>query len=221
MSTIGTPGTPSDLNVEAWKWISAQEVANHLANKLGFSIMCDFKKFGGTSPVESYVRMRVAMKDNDALMPFETTDMLSNLLRNYSKDIPFRESVKKVIEPYMYPQDPVAFKQMIVNIPTQRLQSIGLCGENLSDIYRHAVPLHDTVHKYVAVYLKPEAILKEMMIDPADDNPGIFHIDITEGDEQKGIRWYVTVTKPAASTAAVMNSDVNVTLDTIFNSASR
>lgn len=212
MSTIGNV----NLNREDSGWISSQEVANHLANKLGFSILCDFKKFGGSSPFESYVRMRVAMKDSDCLMPADPNDVLSKLLRNCGTKIPLKESVEKIIKPYMFPQDPQVLKQMIVNIPNDRLVSIGLCGSNLKDIIQHVKPTHDVEHKYVGVYLRPEVILSEMCLDPADDNPGIFQIDITDGDETRGIRWQVSVRKPANSTASVINSDTTVTLDTIF-----
>ena len=212
MGTIGNV----NLNREDSGWISAKEVANHLANKLGFAIMCDFKKFGGNSPFESYVRMRIAMKDSDCLMPADPNDVLSKLLRNYGTKIPLKESVLKVLKPYMFPQEPEILKQMIVNIPTDRLYNIGLCGANLKDIIDHAKPIHDTAHKYVGVYLRPEIILAEMCLDPADDNPGKFQIDITDGDDVRGIRWQVSVHKDAPAVNSVINSDTTVTLDTIF-----
>ena len=215
MGTIGNV----NLNREDSGWISAQEVANHLANKLGFPIMCDFKKFGGTSPLESYVRMRVGMKDADCLMPADTNDVISKLLRNYGKSIPLKESVLNVLKPYMYPQDPQVLKQMILNVPPQRLVEIGLCGDNLKDIIKHAIPFHDTVHSYVGLYLRPEVILREMCIDPADDNPGTFQIDITDGNNERGIRWQVSIQKKATNVNNVITPDMTVTLDTIFNTS--
>jgi len=214
MSNIGNV----NLNREDSGWISSQEVANHLANRLGFPILCDFKKFGGTSPFESYVRMRVGMKDSDCLMPYESNDIISSLLRNYSNNIPLKKSVLDVLKPYMYPQDPKVLRQMILNVPPQRLMQIGLCGKNLEDLLKHAVPIHDTKHAHVGIYLRPEVILEEMCIDPADDNPGVFHIDITDGDVEHGIRWQVSVQKKSTNVNNTITPDMSVTLDTIFYS---
>lgn len=215
MSTIGTV----NLNREDSGWITAQEVATYLANKLGFPILCDFKKFGGKSPFESYVRMRVGMKDSDCRVANDVTNVIDNLIDQYSTQIKFRKSVLDVIEPFMYPQDEKVFKQIIANVPTDKLYNIGLCGKNLEDVWTHAKPVHfsDGINKYTGIYLRPERILEEMCIDPADDNGGVFHIDITDGDEVRGIRWQVSIRKPAV-TGNVITSNAQVTLNTIFKS---
>lgn len=194
--------------------ITSAELTNYLAKKLNVPVLADFLKYGGTSPFESYVRMRLGITDEYAIMPANSgTSAIDDLLR-YTNKANIKKSILDVLGKYMYPQDLDSLKQLFKNVTDQKLQAIGLYGENLKDLITHIKPVH--AEGSVGFYLRPELILKDMVIDPTDTEPGTFKIDLVEANADGGITWSVRVNKKV-NRGVIANPNAVASLDRIFS----
>lgn len=170
-------------------WVTASEVHAHLESVLNCPILSDFKLINGTNPFDSYVRMRIAIADKYALASADSDDYVDQVLAANCSELPMRDSVYKKLVKFMYPQDINELRQFIVNQTPDRLIKKGLYGDNLQDIINNAKPHHSAKYASTAVYVMPEAIIRDMVMDPEDDDPGDFFIDYVTNDANNGIRW--------------------------------
>lgn len=195
-------------------WITAAEVHNRIEEILGFPVQSDFAVINGGNPFDAYVRMRIAMDDKYALPPADKSNYVDEIIAATTDVIEMRESVKNKLEKFMYPQDMQDLQRFIMNQNPQNLVSKGLYGNNLIDIVNHSKPLHNRIYKQMLVYLRPEAILRDIVMDPTDDDPGEFSITDLRNDSVNGVRWKVQVLKRV--TKQILSATTSATIDTFY-----
>lgn len=170
-------------------WITAGEVHNHLESVLNCPILSEFHLIKGANPYESYVIMFIAIDDKYALASSDSDNYVDQVLAENCSDLEMKGSIWNKLLKYAYPQDAKALSQFILNQTPKTLVDKGLYGENLKLIVDNVKPRHSAEYKHMAMVVRPEIIIREMVTDPEDDDPGDFFIDYVANDPNAGIRW--------------------------------
>lgn len=200
--------------------VSASDVVEYLQNEVfGFSFDCDFKVWDNRMDYEKpintqkcYVVMRCAFRPQDIIMQAQPGNYVDRALKNMAASTQFKDSFKKSIEPFMFPE-----KIRSENRPEvlQQLAEQGIYGERLELLRRAPRMFYDQVNNYWGVFLRPERIIAEMVKDPDEDKvDGFMSFGWLNADESNpaAITWGVNIYKGFAGRNA------GVTIDAIFNS---
>jgi hypothetical protein len=197
-------------------WVTAAEVHAHLESVLKCPIKSDFKVITGANPFDVYVRMRIAIEDKYALDTTGANSYVDQVLAANCSELPLRDSIYKKLLKFMYPQDVNDLRQFILNQNPQKLLNKGIYGANLKELLDNATPHHSAKYSEIAVYVMPEAIIRDMVVDPADDDDVDFFIDLVTNDPTNGVRWRACTVKYVAKT--IMTTHDDATIQKIYES---
>ena len=185
--------------------ISTAEVMTYLQNQLGFQVGADFTRWVGQTKNHSYVRMRVVINPKDIVATqAQATDWAERALQENAAGIRFQDSVMETLTPYMYPK-PNAMKNINPEV-MKKMYLYGIYGDNLTDILTKSQLTYVPGPKLFTLFLRPEAIIRDMLTDPQtgkivmedpDGNIVDASIAITGvfGTTSDTIRWEVEVSK--------------------------
>jgi len=177
--------------------ITPDDVVNYLQNQLGFSVVADFTKWQGISPNHAYVRMRVLLSPNNIAVKSNTSSYIDKVLQENSLGIELSKDVLEILKPFMYPENfsTIYSKQDDLN----RLCQQGLFGDRLADVIKNSKLAYSKNHDLFTVYLMPEKIIADMLVDPSTNkiggNMSITNVVSPENNNTEVLRWDVYVSK--------------------------
>lgn len=145
--------------------ITTSQVVKYLAESiLGVTsgIKCEFTRWTGVTPNDSYVRMRVLLAE--AIVAKTNTSQYAGdrILAEYANITGVREDIVKTLAEFVPPT-------RIDGSDTpnlQRLYTIGVSGNNLEELVRHSKLTYVPEEKVFSIILDPGKIIKHMLADP-------------------------------------------------------
>lgn len=177
--------------------ITTSMVTEYLANELGTNIFAEYLKLTGMNG--NYVIMSVVLPESGIVAKGEKpSTYFEKFLDANNKSIKFEKNVIDVLEKYSYHPNTV---KMITNPENyqkelQLYASIGLTQNALSKILANIKLAKVADKPYYTIYLRPEAIIEDMLKDPSTDEiEGNVVIDSVKGEDQNSIRWSVIQNK--------------------------
>lgn len=203
--------------------ISSSDVAGHLQDLLGFSFDCDFQIWDNRMDYEKpintnkcYVIMRCAFRPQDILMMDKPKDYVDSVLRATSAGTQFKDSFIKTIKPFMFPEEIKTESRPEV---LQKLAEMGIYGDRLDMLRSMPGLFYDQVTDRWGVFLRPEAIIGDMVKDPTEDKiDGTMQFGWVSGDPMNSatVNWGANIYK-----GRMFNGNNSVALDAVFNAIRR
>lgn len=190
--------------------ISAADVIRYLENEvLGFKIAADIKRWRGVSDAYSYVRMRCVFAKKDMVIDTKASSFVDRVLEQDGHNTQFKDNVIKSLTPFMYPT-----RQNMMRTPVETLhllQMRGVYGNRLEELINYCELKYNKEKGVFMIYLRPEAIITDMLKDPAtnaiDGNMSI--IGVT-GEDESDLKWFIEIRKSADTGLD------NISIDNIF-----
>lgn len=202
--------------------ISSAMVQRYLQNQLGFQVASEFTRWTGVTANHSYVRMRVVINPKDiiAAQP-QATGFAERVLQENAAGMMFQDNVMAILRRFMYKENmnPNTFTQEEL----EKMYNYGIVGNNFVEILTKSKLIYEPALKLFHVYLRPEAIIRDMLTDPKsgcvmiEDEDGTVcnaKLDITGvfGTDSETIRWEVEVSK-----SNMVNTEIGIIdFDKIF-----
>lgn len=190
--------------------VSAAEVIRYLENDvLGFKIAADIKRWRGVSDAYSYVRMRCVFAKKDLVIDNKASTFVDRVLEQDGCNAQFKDNVIKSLEQFMYPT-----RQNMMRTPMETLhllQMRGVYGNRLEELINYCELKFNKEKGVFMIYLRPEAIITDMLKDPATNKiDGNMSIIGVTGEDESDLKWFIEVRK-----SADMGLD-NISIDNIF-----
>lgn len=218
-----TKGNIDHLPVKLFQ-ITSSDLVNFIQKTdfQGIRITCDFARWTGVAPEHSYVRMRVVFNASDIVDKSVKNDVdyAARTLSRYPGNTVFKKSFADAIKKYGYNPDSILG---ILNNPAKlgELSDKGLIKDRIAEIAKFATLHEDAERGLYCIYLKPEAIIREMLSDPKDpDNESRKNLKILTvyGTTSQTISWFVSVPDDGTVDNVLVNDLVNnnIDLDTLF-----
>lgn len=200
--------------------ITGADVIKYLQEDiLGFPIRCELKRWVGCVNNVGYVRLRLAISKKDLASAVETEKSPINQILAPGKDIKMKKEVVDSLKPFMYPK-----RQILAGISPSNVNDLinkGLSQSRLAEIIKYSEFVYNDELQIYMIYLKAEAIIKDMLSIPADGTPdgnkidGNFGIVGTKGDTEKDLNWFVQIRTDNSSGIS------NVSLDNVFGDSKK
>lgn len=176
--------------------VSSGEIIDYLQNQLGFAVKCDFAMWQGFDGM-GYIRMRVLLPAKEVMADRVCTNYVDRFLQQNAVAYQVKEDVINVLRPYMY--DPSIVD--VVNNPEQCkfLSQRGIHGDRLSELLRFSKLTFSPDSNTFYVYLKSEAIIKDMLTSVAlNDINGIMNITRVTETTNHNFTWEVSISRNAS-----------------------
>lgn len=218
MITIKTKAGMDPLPVYHFK-VSTAQLVQYLQNELGFPIDCDFRLHDNRAefekplhPEKTYVLMRAIFKPEDITINAKSDNFIDRHLRAAGAGAQFKSDVIEVLKPFMYDPNTADLR----NFPEEiaRLQQQGLYGRALEDLMTRPTFFYDSTNNMWGTYLKPEAIIQDMLKNPDTDQPnGAIGIGFVSADNNaQTLSWGINVYCDPH-----FNANGHVTVPDVFN----
>jgi hypothetical protein len=192
--------------------ISGNQIVSYLQDQLGFPVCADFTRWTGVTANHSCVRMRVAIANKDivAAQPAATT-YADRVLQENAAGFNFKSDVTDVLDKFMYPVD---FSRILSDqSKVQQMYVYGMYGDRLQEVIKFSKLAFVQEQKMWRVYLRPEAIIKDMLADPTTGEiDGSFAITGVFGTSTDTVRWEIEINK-----GGMANTEMGVvSIDKLF-----
>lgn len=184
--------------------ISSAMVLNYLQNQLGFQVAADFTRWTGVTANHSYVRMRVVIDPKDIVAAQPQSQLWAErVMQENAAGIQFQDNVMEILRPFMFKE---TFGQNIPAEDLEKMYTYGIVGDKLADLISKNKLAYSPNMKVFRLYLRPEAIIRDMLSDPKSGNivmeddegnqfPANFNITGVFGVESDTIRWEVELSR--------------------------